>query len=270
MERKALNTPAQMPETQILSNSEAQTWKPLQQFNYYRVILSLALLLFFHNAFFDGLFGKNQPEWFLAINILFLFSSLIYIFIGSIKIPSFYIQSIVSNGSDILFIILMMHFSGGLSSGLGILLIVNIAATGTFLHRREALLFASLASLGILAQQTFSFFQNISDVNSYSTAGILGIAFFASSLLASILNQRVRETEALANQRAADLVSLEKLNDHIIQNMRTGILVVDNQGQIRMANSSAESLLGEISLTDNPQLKNILPALDTRFHEWQE
>ncbi|MFK5947905.1 MAG: ATP-binding protein, partial [Methylococcales bacterium] len=59
-------------------------------------------------------------------------------------------------------------------------------------------------------------------------------------------------------------------NEDIIQNMRTGIIVVDIAGHIRLANSSAEVLLGNISLQDNPLLENILPALDARFLQWLE
>ena len=96
------------------------------------------------------------------------------------------------------------------------------------------------------------------------------MVFFASSILASNLKNRLLESEAIANQKTADLINLEKLNEHIIQNMRTGILVIDHDGHIRMANSSAESLLGNISLKKHPLLENIFPALDKRFLEWQE
>jgi len=254
----------------IPTDNDAQTWRPLRHFNYYRFTLALALILFFHNAVLGGFLGSYHPESFLITSSIFFISSLIYIFLGLNQTISFESQVILANSSDILLISLMMHFSGGLGSALGMLLIINIASTGTFLSGRKSFLFASLATLAVLSQQTYGLLLGMTSASSYSAAGILGIVFFASSMLASILRKRLLESEAIASQKTADLINLEKLNEHIIQNMRTGILVVDIDGHIRMANSSAESLLGNISLQKKPLLENIFPALDKRFFEWQE
>jgi two-component system sensor histidine kinase PilS (NtrC family) len=51
--------------------------------------------------------------------------------------------------------------------------------------------------------------------------------------------------------------------------MRTGILVVDQENLIRMANSSAEGLLGDIPLHDQPSLVMISPAVYERLLEWR-
>ncbi|MCW9012713.1 MAG: ATP-binding protein [Gammaproteobacteria bacterium] len=266
-----MNSQQESTENKIsLTVSDEQTWRPLRLFNYYRLTLSLALLLLFYNASLGGFLGRYDPEAYLATALVFLISSGLYIFLGQKQTPAFTSQVIIANSTDILLISLMMHFSGGLTSPLGILLAINIAATGTFLQSRESYLFAALASIAILSEQTYSLLHNITTANAYSFAGVLGIVFFATSMLASTLSQRVKESEALAHQRTADLISLEKLNEHIIQNMRTGILVVDNDGHIRLANSSAEALLGNVPLQNNPLLENILPALDARFLEWQE
>ena len=254
----------------INTQSEAQTWRPLHHFNYYRLTLALALLAFFHGSVLGGFLGQYKPEAFLATALVFLGSSLVFIFIGFKKFPAFESQVILGNSSDILLITLMMHYSGGLVSALGMLIVINIAATGTFLRSRDSYLFAAIASIAVISEQTYSFLNQITPAVTYSFAGILGLVFFGSSMLASILSRRARESEALVSQRTADLISLEKLNEHIIQNMRTGILVVDKDGHIRMANSSAEILLGNVSLKDNPLLENIFPALDARFLEWQE
>ncbi len=257
-------------ENYISIDNDAQTWRPLRHFNYYRLTLALALLLFFYNKTLEGFLGAAHPQGFLVANSLFFLTSLIYIFLGLKKNTSFESQIILANTSDIFLITLMMHFSGGLGSALGMLLIINIAATGTFLSSRDSFLFAALASIAVLSEQTYAFFENASVAYKYTAAGILGMVFFASSILASTLRKRLLESEALSSQRKTDLINLEKLNEHIIQNMRTGILVVDNDGFIRMVNSSAEELLGNISLQKKPLLENICPALEKRFFEWQE
>ena len=57
---------------------------------------------------------------------------------------------------DVLAITLLMHASGGIRSGLGILLVVSVAAGALLVSGRTAILFAALASIAVLAQQIAS------------------------------------------------------------------------------------------------------------------
>lgn len=254
--------------TQLSSQDELSKWRPLRHFNGYRLALSLAILAIYHNESWIDFLGKNNPEAFLICAISLLVSSLVFIVLSIRKKPGFETQVIISNSIDILLITLITHYSGGLSTSLATLLIINVTATGTFLRKRYSILFAALASIAVLGEQTYSLIQGVSTSAEYTRAGLLGLVFFGTSFLASILANRVRESEALASQREADIINLEILNEDIIQNMRTGIIVVDINGHIRMANSSAETLLGQIPLIEHPQLKQVLPALDARFNEW--
>lgn len=246
------------------------TWRPLHQLNFYRLVLACSLLAAFYKSEWMDFLGSQNTEHFLATSLTLLLSSLVFLFMGYKNRPSFETQVIITNASDIILITLLSHYSGGLSSSLSILLIINITATGTFLRDRDSFLFASLAAIAVLSEQTYSMIQGVSAASKYSQAGLLGLVFFGTSFLASILAERARESEKLAVAREADILSLEILNEDIIQNMRTGIIVVDNNGHIRMSNSSAEALLGNISLQEHPLLENILPPLDYRFLEWQE
>jgi len=254
----------------LSSHDELLTWRPLRHLNYYRFVLSIAFLVIFYKGSWMSFLGSLNPQAFLVTTIAMLIASISFIIMGLKQKPGFETQVIISNSADILLITLLAHYSGGLSSSLGILLIINIAATGSFLKDKYSFLFAALASITILSEQIYSSLQHLDFEPEYTRAGILGLVFFVSSFLASILSKRVRVSEQLAQAREADIINLEILNEDIIQNMRTGIIVVDNEGRIRMANSSAESLLGHISLELQPPLKQILPALDERYHEWLE
>ena len=214
--------------------------------------------------------GSQSPKAFLDTAHIFLISSLLFMFISLKTRLSFETQIIISNASDILLITLLSHFSGGLSSSLSILLIINVTATGTFLRDRQPYLFAALATLALFSEQTSSMLAGVTSETAYIQAALLGLVFFGISFLASILSERMRASEQLAIDREADILNLERLNEDIIHNMRTGIIVVDDRGHIRMANSSAESLLGNPSLQNNPLLSTIQPHLYTRFIEWQE
>lgn len=246
------------------------TWRALNQLNLYRLLLATGLLSAFYKSDWMSFLGNQNAEAFQLSSFLLLISSLIYTLSGLKRKPSFETQIIITNASDILLITLISHFSGGLSSFLSILLIINVTATGTFLRDRDSFLFAALASIAVLSEQIYSVMQGISHDSEFTRAGLLGLVFFGTSFLASILSKRALKSEQLAIEREADIISLEILNEDIIQNMRTGIIVVDNDGHIRMANSSAEALLGKISIQNTPLLENILPALDARFLEWQD
>ena len=248
---------------------ETTAWRPLRHFNLYRTTLALALLVMYQQNFLQGFINQVDRQLFLVSNLAFLASSIYYLYAEFNRRVAFITQVVAANISDIFLIILLMHFSGGLSSGLGMLLIVNIAATGTFLHRRESHLFAAMASSFILIEQSYNFLSDSGYTSTYTHAGILGMVFFATSFLASILGRQLRESTELAEAQAAVLLNLEKLNDDIIQSMRTGILVIDESGFIQLANDSAENLLGHLPLQDNPRLVDVLPTLQQRLNEWQ-
>ena len=85
------------------------------------------------------------------------------------------------------------------------------------------------------------------------------------------LANRLRESEALVQQRDIDLANLNELNEFIVQHLRESILVVDTDDRVRLINETAArllnggpvgagSLLGEVS----PRL---LYLLDTWRHQ---
>ena len=57
-----------------------------------------------------------------------------------------------------------MHACGGISSGLGMLLIISVAINGLLTEQVVAILFASLASLGLLAEHIYS----VNNIPTYS------------------------------------------------------------------------------------------------------
>jgi len=68
---------------------------------------------------------------------------------------------------------------------------------------------------------------------------------FAVALVATLAARGRAQTAALAYQRSLDVRRLAQLNERIIQQMESGILVVNDRGSITLANSSAHQLLGQ-------------------------
>ena len=111
---------------------------------------------------------------------------------------------------------------------------VAIAGGSILTEGRIAILFAAIASLAVLFQQIYAWLFHPFAGTTYSQAGMLGITFFATAFLAHVLAKRIRASEALAAKRGIDLANLAQLNDHIIQRMQSGVLVLDKDARVRL------------------------------------
>ena len=261
-----LNTPT-IAETDKGQN----TWRPLRFFSLYRIILAgLFVALQIADALPSPL-GKSNPELFFWISLFYLLFATAARFAVHYQWPSFGNQVALQVFFDIIAITLMMHSSGGIASGLGVLLVVSIAG-GSMLSkgRTIGLSFAALASVGLLGEQFFMHVKGLLSQGSYSQSGLLGAALFATAALAYTLAQRIRESEALAEQRGVDLADMAQVTEFIIQQMRTGVMVVDPEHRIVMMNSAAWNLLGKPGAGKRLRLSDISPALNQRLGDWKQ
>jgi len=246
------------------------SWRPLRLLNYYRLFLSTIFLIFFSSGFTGHILGVQLPNMFFWTCLLYVMISISFIYAAYIRSPEFKTQVVIQAAADILTITVLMHASGGIESGIGMLLIVNVTASSIFLSKQNAYFISSVASLAVLGEQFTADYLLLGEVINYPKAGILGVLLFSSAIIASTLSTRSRESQALASQTTAELADLEKLNEHIIKNMRTGIVVVLPNGRIYMANEAAEFLLGNRKLDGRPHLSKISPALYKRLQLWMK
>ncbi len=171
---------------------------------------------------------------------------------------------------DILLITLIMHVAGGLVSGFGLLLVVIVAGGSILCDRQIATLFAAMATLAVLTQQFYNYFDRAFVTPHYTNAGLLGAVFFATALFTSSYARRLRQSEALAARQKLDIASLAALNEHIIQRMQSGAMVVDGQGKIRLTNEAARRLLGVSVLPSGARMNELVPELDTLYQHWRD
>ncbi|UCB54291.1 MAG: PAS domain-containing protein [Thiotrichales bacterium] len=183
--------------------------------------------------------------------------------------PGLDAQVIIQTSIDAVVIITLMHASGGIRSGLGMLLIISLSLASIFLTRRVTLFLAAATSLALLGEHIYSQLVLPDYREAYLQTGILGIVIFAFAFLTSIIARRLRESEQLATERSRELKSMIQMNEHIIRSMRTGILVVNSHGVIEMANNAAINLLGQARLDKSTTLKQLSPELYSRFIDWQ-
>ncbi len=248
--------------------SRSSSWRTLRVFFIYRATLSLSLALFFFTESGPTFLGQHNPALFALTCMSYLglvIASGIPLYLRSTNPQR---QSYLQVYLDIIAITLLMHASGGVTTGLGMLLVISIAAGSAVMRGRTALAFASIASICILGEQIFSSLNHSFPNNSFTQAGMLGASFFATAILADALSKRLRESEQLVNQKELDLANLEQLNEYIIQHMQAGIIVVDNHERIRLINEYAWYLLDMPDAMSGQLLEQASPELSHQIKEW--
>lgn len=242
-------------------------WRSLHFFNAYRLFVAVFLLgivTFWGNTL---QFGARSLALFAVTAALYVAFSVLCFALVRLQ-WRFNLQITVQAVADIVFIVVLMHASGGISSGLGLLLLATLAAVGLISRGRLALFHAALASIAVLLEHTYSVLRYDENVALYVQAALMSVGYFATAWLAHALAQYAAASERLAAQREIDVANLAQVNQLVIQDMQDGVLVVDAGGVIRHINARAERLLGPLRQRDM-QLWDYAPGLAATFERWR-
>jgi two-component system sensor histidine kinase PilS (NtrC family) len=254
-----------------LAESGDLTWKPLRLLSFYRLILSSLLMVLFLGISGNASFGNTNPLLFSITGTFYVGFSLLVGISARLRRPRYELQSFGQVLVDISVVTLLLHASGGLESGLGILLIIAVASGSVLLPGRMAFLFAALATFALMAETVYSglLVDDLAD-KAYMQAGLYGLALFATAGLTYLLTRRIHESETLARRRGIDIANLSKLNTHIIQRLLSGIMVTDHLHKIQLMNRTARKLLGVVADCEGLALDDVSPALSEKLHEWRK
>ncbi|MFP5506518.1 MAG: sensor histidine kinase [Gammaproteobacteria bacterium] len=249
---------------------EGLTWRPLRFLTFYRLTLAGLLATLFFMVPGNRAFGGDAPWLFGMVSLGYLGFALVAGFAARLRRPRYRIQAFTQVLVDIFAIVLLMHAGGGLESGLGILLILAVAVGGLLLPGRLAYFFAAVATLAILSEFGLSALAGGSGSDEdFTRAGLLGIALFTTAVIAHLLARRIRETEALAEQRGVDLANLARLNQHVIHRLQSGIVVVDEQEQVHLMNDTARVMLQAPRDRAGTPLRQLSPELAEQLRRWR-
>lgn len=252
------------------SQGFSNTWRLLHLLNIYRLAIATLFVILPWSGAEISLLGDVAPALFSTVSAAYLIFGIGSVVATRWRWPVFTAQVFTQVLVDILAITLIMHASGGVGSGLGMLLLIVIAGGGILMPGRTAILFAATATLAVLAEQIYAQVAFTPSVPNYTQAGLLGATFFATALLTHVLARRIRDTEKLAAQRGVDLANMQQLTEYIIQRMQTGVLVVDAQEKVRLMNESARHLLDvPAAKAANLMLEQLSPALAGQLHAWR-
>ena len=245
-------------------------WRSLFYFNVYRLIVA-TLLLVTAVVFSDSVFGSRNLDIYFYASAAYILSTVMFFITTTSRRPEFNLQIALQVSADVLFVSLLTYASGGVSGGLGLLLLASLAAAGIISRGRLTLFFASIASIAVLLEHTFDVLYRDGTVNFFVQAGLLSVGYFATAWLAHTLARYTQASEQLAAQREVDLANMAQVNQLVIQDMQDGVLVVDERGVIRQINRRAVEILGPIPKAGRELLlKEYAPALADRLQKWRE
>jgi len=254
-----------------LQNDPTLQARAVRIINIFRFILSMIFVVFYAYADKLDLINNDNPSLFFSLALAYMLFSIALLIFTPLKSPvtiSFHPIQIVI---DILFIILMMHAAGGIQSGLGLLLIISIVTASLVSDGRLALFYAAVATIGLLLEQTYQIAEWHLSVSSYTQPAMLSLSCFATASLAYSLAKRILQSEALASSRGVDLKNLAQVNELITQEMQDGVLVVDQNLNIRHHNGQAEQLLAlQFNANSTLNLEQSAPEIAMMLVEWIE
>jgi len=247
-----------------------QFWRSLFYFNVYRIMVVVVIILITWMVL-DPVLGSHNPQLFFYAALIYLFCTGISMLLVLIRLPRFNWQIAIQICSDVMFITILVHFSGGiLQSGLGLLLLASLAAAGLISRGKLLLFYASIASIGILLEESYTLLYVDGYHAQYLQAGLLSMGYFAVAWLAHALAKHTAASEQLALQRGIDLANMAEINQLVIQDMQDGVLVVNANGEIQQHNLHAEKL---ICLSPEFLVKGMLadqaPFLAERLETWR-
>ncbi len=215
------------------------------------------------------IFGGRYPLLFLTVACGYALASIVLaLLLRGVRWNYRYIavaQMIV----DIVCIVLAVHASGGVGTGLEGLLVVFVASSCIALGGQAAYFAAAVAALAILGEQAFSFLEGVTSANDFVPAGVVGAILLVLSLATQPLVRQVSESAELARQRGIDLENLAQLNQYIIQNLREAIIVVDERSTVRLVNQAAIERLARPELQAGDRLDIAAPQVNQLLTEWR-
>lgn len=236
---------------------------------YFRITLVIILTVTFFYSPGEKFLGAYSANVFIDVAAIYCL-----ICLASVAIPRHYFVDrpywmYLSLGIDMIAMVMFLHSSGSIESSLSYLLLVFVAISGIFVPGRLGFAFAAMTSLLVMAESVFLVrFTDASNKEIFS-AGTLGILIFATTYVFQLLAHKIQTSNIEAAKQASYAKHLQKLAQAIITRMRTGILVVDENGRIELINDSALQLMDLPLDVDYRDVEiQEINALRTVLDEW--
>lgn len=218
-------------------------WRPLQYFSLYRLLVATFFVVIAKLAGDVLDVGTHNQSLFIWVSAAYLVTAIAFLVATTRGPRLFNLQLTLQVGADVAALTLLMHASGGIQSGVAVLIFVVLAGAGLVGQGRLTLFYAALATLSIMAEHAYRLLNFGGDTGTFLRVGLTSIGFFGTAISARLLGRRVITQETLARQRGVALAEQLRVSERVIRDMQDGVLIVDSDGRVRQHNPQAATLL---------------------------
>jgi two-component system sensor histidine kinase PilS (NtrC family) len=251
-----------------VSEADRVLRRELRLFNLYRVLEALLLVLVVYGPVSDLLAEPRHELFARALAIAYGFIATVVFALGRRGDPR--TITLVGIASDLFFGVLAIHATPGVGTGIALMLMFNVGAAALLLPTRLGLGVAAAAIAAVVGEHAWTVGVDEATTRPLAEPVMFAIGYGAIGTLMSLLGRQMRTSYELAEQRGAEASHLSEINELIIRRLRTGVLLVDGQGRLKMANEAATVLLGEVD--DGFVERNLaiaVPELARRLEQWR-
>src|SRR2546430_3529885 len=262
--------PARYPELFLAPEERTPEsfWISLRYFNLYRVALAG---LFFPLSLVSGdalTLGAHSLHLFRLVSAGYMVAGIVFHAGLRRWREHFNLELTLHACTDGVAITLLMYASGGIRSGLGVMLLISLTGAAIVAPRRLSFLYAALATIALLLEHGYWVLWHDAPSATFIQPGLLAMGCFATVGVTGWLAQRVAANEALARQRGRALATQTRVNQLVIQAMQDGVLVLDLEGRVLQHNPQAQRLLAAERLL-GAGIAELLPGFGARWRAWR-
>jgi len=249
----------------LINRLESVPQRELYFFSLYRVLEAAIMAALVFSPISEMIGEARNATLGGAVAVLYMVAAVSLLVLGR---NERWLVPLVFGGAciDILAATLMTHALPPVAAGIAMMLLFNVAAAAMLLPLRFGMSVAVLASLALVIEFLWSAFADGERPRSLAELSMFVTSYLALAWLGNQIGHRARSSQRLAEQRTAEVANLVEINELIIRRMRTGVLVVDSDNQITLANEAASLLLGDGS---DGGLNHMAPELARRVQRWR-
>lgn len=243
-------------------------WKLLGFYSLYKLIL--ASILIFANASPLSPLGSlnaNQPLFDITVTG-YLFVTIFNALLIYLQRPNFDLQLYLNILIDVLALLLLIYSSNSLTTSFSLLLIVPLFSINLLRPGQYSIFITALSIIGLLVIALIHNSDNLANTQDVFQTGLLSLFLLSCSWLASVWAKKANDAAALVKRRELDIANLSQLNQSILDELQSGILVVERYGSIKHMNTAAWEILGKPNSWRSLPLGQFAPELNKHLQIW--
>ena len=242
--------------------------RELRLFSLYRVLEATLLVLVVFGPVGSMVDPIRHELLARSVTLAYLFFALVAL--GLVRRVELRTLALIGVAGDLFFGMLAMHAAPVAGVGIALRLMFNVGSAALLLPTRLAVLVGAAAVAGLLGEYFWSFLDQ-DMARSPAEPVMFAIAYVALATVMNVLGRQMRESYELAALHATENEHLAQVNELIIRRLRTGVLLVDGQGRMKLANEAAVALMGDVGdeVSGYRELAVAVPELGRRLAEWR-